>query len=199
MRRIGVLLSVFAVPLTLVIVLALTQSRRPAIAANDAPDDPVSIHADIVATGIPGAGAIAQIGKFHTGGPFHDNPAFAPSTNPGQVLDGRRLFVASSSNFGAPLARPLEAPGAILSIDVSGGAKSPVAVPANFASSGGQASAAGGKVILYAAQSPPFINGIKNPNAVTNALPPVSLPLGISFNNGFGRPWFANAPNGSSA
>ena len=26
----------------------------------------------------------------------------------------------------------------------------------------------------------------------------MSLPLGISFNNGFGRPWFANAPNGSS-
>jgi len=34
--------------------------------------------------------------------------------------------------------------------------------------------------------------------AVTSGLPSVSLPLGISFNNGFGRPWFANAPNGSS-
>ena len=31
----------------------------------------------------------------------------------------------------------------------------------------------------------------------TSDLPSVSLPLGISFNNGFGRPWFANAPNGS--
>jgi hypothetical protein len=104
----------------------------------------------------------------------------------------------AARNFGAPLARPLDAPGAILSIDVSGSGASPVAVPADFASSGGQASAAGGRIILYTAQSPPFINGVRNPNAVTNALPPVSLPLGISFNNGFGRPWFANAPNGSS-
>jgi len=199
MRRTVVLVSVFALPLMLVLVLARAQSQHPALAAKAGPDDPVSIHADVVATGIPGAGAIAQIGKFHTGGPFHDNPAFAPSTQPGQVLDGRRLFVASSSNFGAPLARPLEAPGAILSIDVSGGTENPVAVPADFATIGGQASAAGGRVILYTAQSPPFINGIKNPNAVTNALPPVSLPLGISFNNGFGRPWFANAPSGSSA
>jgi len=198
MRRFAVLLSVFALPLMLVLVLARAQSRQPALAANEGPDDPASIHADVVATGIPGAGAIAQIGKFHTGGPFHDNPTLAPSTQPGQVLDGPRLFVASSSNFGAPLARPLDAPGAILSIDVSGSGASPVAVPADFASSGGQASAAGGRIILYTAQSPPFINGVRNPNAVTNALPSVSLPLGISFNNGFGRPWFANAPNGSS-
>ena len=198
MRRFAVLASVFALTLTLVIISS-AQSRHPALAANGGPDDPVSIHADVVATGIPGAGAIAQIGKFHTGGPFHDNAAFAPSTEPGRVLDGRRLFVASSSNFGAPLARPLDAPGAILSIDVSGGAESPVAVPADFARSGGQASAEGGKVILYTAQSPPFTNGVRNPAAVTNALPAVSLPLGISFNNGFGRPWFANAPNGSSA
>jgi Di-haem oxidoreductase, putative peroxidase len=198
MRR-SLVLVAFALPLMLLIVLARAQSRHPAFAANGGPDDPVSIHADVVATGIPGAGAIAQIGKFHTGGPFHDNSALAPSTQPGQVLDGKRLFVASSSNFGAPLARPLEAAGAILSIDVSGGAESPVAVPADFARSGGQASAAAGKVILYTAQSPPFTNGVKNPTAVTNALPAVSLPLGISFNNGFGRPWFANAPNGSSA
>jgi hypothetical protein len=133
MRRSVVLVSVCALPLTLVLVLARAQSQHPALAAKAGPDDPVSIHADVVATGIPGAGAIAQIGKFHTGGPFHDNPAFAPSTQPGQVLDGRRLFVASSSNFGAPLARPLEAPGAILSIDVRGGTENPVAVPADFA------------------------------------------------------------------
>ena len=160
----------------------------------------MSIHADVVATGIPGAGAIAQIGKFHTGGPFHDNPAFAPSTQPGQVLDGRRLFVASSSNFGAPLARPLEAPGAILSIDVSGGAENPVAVPADFATQRrpGERSRRQSHSVQRR-RVPPFINGVKNPNAVTNALPSVSLPLGISFNNGFGRPWFANAPNGSSA
>ena len=125
MRTPGVLLSVIALPLVLALGLSLSQSRHPTFAADEGVHDIASVHADVVATGIPGAGAIAQIGKFHTGGPFHDNPAFAPSTAPGMVLDGRRLFVASSSNFGAPLARSTDAPGAILSIDVSGGAADP--------------------------------------------------------------------------
>src|SRR5205809_482680 len=37
-----------------------------------------AIQAEVVATGIPGAGAIAQIGTFHLGGPFHDNPSLSP-------------------------------------------------------------------------------------------------------------------------
>jgi hypothetical protein len=197
MRRLGLVVSVFALPLMFGLVLSISQLRTPAFAADGDVNDPVSVHAEVVATGIPGAGAIAQIGKFHSGGPFHDNPALAPSTQPGQVLDGTRLFVASSSNFGAPLARQQEAPGAILSLDVSGGADHPIAVPVGFATGGGQATAVGGKVILYSAQSPAFINSVKNPSASTRDLPSVSLPLGISFNNGFGRPWFANAPNGS--
>ena len=77
------------------------------------------LHATVVATGIPGAGAIAQVGVFHKGGPFA--AGFAPFTQPGRILDRTRLFVASSSNFGAPLARPLEAAGSILSLDVSSG------------------------------------------------------------------------------
>src|SRR5947209_7747816 len=81
----------------------------------------VPIQAQVVATGIPGAGAIAQIGTFHLGGPFHDNPALSPATAPGAILDRQRLLVASSSNFGAPLARTDQAPGAILSIDLKGG------------------------------------------------------------------------------
>src|SRR5437016_3159441 len=89
----------------------------------------VPIQAQVVATGIPGAGAIAQIGTFHLGGPFHDNPALSPATTPGGILDRQRLFVASSSNFGAPLARMDQAPGAILSVDLSGGS---VAVPSDF-------------------------------------------------------------------
>src|SRR5690348_3946581 len=89
--------------------------------ASDQNPDIQTVHADVVATGIPGAGAIAQIGTFHKGGPFHDNAKFAASTQPGNVLDRARLFVASSSNFGAPLARAGEAPGSVLSIDVSGG------------------------------------------------------------------------------
>jgi hypothetical protein len=157
--------------------------------------DTRTLNAQVVATGIPGAGAIAQIGTFHKGGPFNDNPVFRASTAPGQILHRTRLFVASTSNFGAPLARPGEAPGSILSLDVGGG---PLAVPPGFAAAGGQASALGGKVILYSAQSPAFLNGVNNPAAATSDRPAVSLPLGISFNNGFGRPWFANAPAGSA-
>ncbi len=155
----------------------------------------IAVQADLVATGIPGAGAIAQVGTFHKGGPFHDKADFAALTTAGTVLDAKRLLVASTSNFGAPLARSAEAPGAILSIDVDGPT---VAVPEAFAASGGQASAAAGRVILYAAQSGAFLNGNNNPNALTNDRPSVSLPLGISINNGFGRPWFANAPAGSA-
>jgi len=58
----------------------------------------VPIEATVVARGIPGAGAITR----------------SPATGPGQILDRQRLLVASSSNFGAPLARTDEAPGAIL-------------------------------------------------------------------------------------
>ena len=63
-----------------------------------------SVHARVVAQGIPGAGAITQIGTFHRGGPFHDKAPFAALTAPGMILDGKRLFVASTSSFGAPLA-----------------------------------------------------------------------------------------------
>jgi hypothetical protein len=132
------------------------------------------IQAQVVATGIPGAGAIAQIGTFHLGGPFHDNPALSPATAPGEILDGQRLFVASSSNFGAPLARTDQAPGAILSIDIRSGI---VEVPSGFAIAGGQASALSGRVRLYTANSPAFLNSFFNPGAVTANEPAVSLPL----------------------
>lgn len=155
---------------------------------------PETIEAAVVATGIPGAGALMQVGTFQQGGPFSDNPAFVLFTQPGAVLHHDRILVASSSNFGAPLARPSEAPGSVLSLDLSGGA---VAVPPSFASGGGQATALRGAVILYVANSPAFVNGLNNPGAATAELPAASLPLGISFNNGFGRPWFANAPSDS--
>ena len=51
---------------------------------------------------------------------------------------------------------------------------------------------------VYAAQSPAFLNSVAEPQAVTADLPSASLPTGISLNNGNGRPWIANAPNGSS-
>jgi hypothetical protein len=167
---------------------------RPTLDAVSA-DDIVPLSAQIVATGIPGAGAICQIGTFHLGGPFHDNAAFSPFTAPGQILDGKRLLVASSSNFGAPLGRADQAPGAILSIDLGGGA---VAVPADFAAAGGQASALGGQVRLYTANSRAFLNSVFSPLAATANEVAVSLPLGISLNNAFGRPWFANGPFGDA-
>jgi Di-haem oxidoreductase, putative peroxidase len=88
------------------------------------------IKAEVVATGIPGAGAILQVGTFQAGGPFHDNSSFALYTQPGAVLNHDRVLVASTSNFGAPLARAADAPGSVISLDISNG---PVAVPAGFA------------------------------------------------------------------
>jgi hypothetical protein len=172
---------------------ALTIGALPSEARAESGDD---APARIVASGIPGATAICQIGNFHPGSPFHDKPSFAALTQPPGILAPNRLFVASSSNFGAPLALPADPEGAILSLDVTGAS---LDVPAGFASSGlPAASALGGAVQLYTAQSPAFLNGVNSPKAVTSNLPAVSLPLGISLNNGFGRPWFANAPAGSS-
>jgi hypothetical protein len=151
-------------------------------------------HARLIATGIPGAGAVAEVGDFLTGSPLHDKAAFTTFTQPGQVLDPKRVLVASTSNFGAALARSADPEGSILSIDPSG---TTVAVPAGFASAGGQASALGGAVQVYAAQNASFLNSITEPQALTAGLPSASLPRGISINNGNGRPWIANAPNGA--
>lgn len=198
MSRLRVFLILLSLSILLTAVLPSAMGRsthRPELGRVSA-DDLVPLPAQVVATGIPGAGAICQIGTFHLGGPFHDNPALSPATNPGQILDGRRLLVASTSNFGAPLARADQAPGSVLSIDLAEG---PVAVPADFAAAGGQASAAGGHVRLYAANSPAFLNSVFNPTAATANEVAVSLPLGISLNNAFGRPWFANGPIGDGS
>jgi hypothetical protein len=156
---------------------------------------PLGVQARVVAQGIPGAGAITQIGTFHRGGPFHDKAPFAALTAPGMILDGKRLFVASTSSFGAPLARPAEAPGCVLSLDVSQGL---VTVPPDLAAAGGQASTADGRARIYAGADAAFLNSINSPAAVTAPLPAASLPLGISINRGGGRPWIANAPAGAS-
>ncbi len=199
MRRSTVSAAVIALPLVFATVLA--SGIDDDFRGGDVHERGIRVervHANIVAAGIPGASAIAQVGTFHKGGPFHDNATFKPFTEPGRVLDRTRLFVASSSNFGAPLARSTDAAGSILSIDVSGGGASPVIVPSDFAAGDGQATTASGAVTLYTAQSPAFLNGLNNPAAVTSDRPSVSLPLGISFNNGFGRPWFASSTVGSN-
>src|SRR5262244_4034802 len=105
MRKFAVLTLLIALPFIIVL------TGRSVDFDSEDDSDIVSIKADIVATGIPGAGAIAQVGTFQKGGPFHDRSDFAAFTQPGQVLDRTRLLVASTSNFGAPVARPAEAPG----------------------------------------------------------------------------------------
>ena len=163
-------------------------------AAFDGPYFALPERATVVADGIPGAGAITQVGTFHRGGPFHDKAAFAALAAPGMILDPQRLLVASSSSFGAPLSRPAEAPGAVLSLDVSQGLLS---VPPDLAQAGGQAATADGRARVYANQDAAFLNSVNSPAAVTAALPASSLPLGLSLNRGFGRPWIANAPTGA--
>jgi hypothetical protein len=153
------------------------------------------IRAQVVAQGIPGAGAITQVGTFHRGSPIHDKAALNPSIAPGMVLDPARLLVASSSSFGATLSRPGEAPGAVLSLDVGHGL---VTVAPDLAVAGGQAASADGLARIYANQDPAFLNSVNNPAAATAALPSASLPLGISINSGNGRPWIANAPTGAN-
>src|SRR5262245_58132445 len=48
-----------------------------------------SVPGRVVAVGIPGAGAICQVGVFLPGGPIHDRPEFAPYTAAGRVLEPR--------------------------------------------------------------------------------------------------------------
>jgi di-heme oxidoreductase (putative peroxidase) len=164
-------------------------------AADDSPEDSTVTRARVIATGIPGAGAVAEVGDFLRGSPLHDKPAFAVFTQPGQVLEAKRVLVASTANFGAPPARSGDPDGSILSIDP---ANEWLAIPPGFATGGGQASALSGAVQVYAAQNSSFLNSLTEPQAVTADLPAVSLPLGISINNGNGRPWIANAPYGAS-
>ncbi|HEY7201647.1 MAG TPA: hypothetical protein VIC57_15605 [Candidatus Dormibacteraeota bacterium] len=173
--------------------IATAGGTRLLFAGDDERAEPF-LEGRVVATGIPGASAIAPVGTFLPGGPIHDNPALAAFTQPGQVLDPARILVGGRSNFGAPKANADQAEGAILSIDPRGAGT--LAVPPGFAAAGDQASALGGAVQLYTAQSPAFLNGFYNPTAVTAGQTGVSNPLDLSINNAFGRLWPANAPYG---
>jgi hypothetical protein len=148
----------------------------------------------LVAVGIPGVGAVSAVGRFLPGGPIHDKPAFRAFTQAGAVLDPERILVASTSNFGAPESRSGLPSGAVLSIDPRGG--EPIVVPDNFAAVGGQASTHAGRVILFTANSPAFVNGFYNSGAVTADLPPIAAPTAISLNNAFGRVWVTSMPIG---
>jgi hypothetical protein len=147
----------------------------------------------VIAFGIPGASALSPIGRFLPGSPINSNPELAALTQPGRVLDPTRIVVGSRSNFGAPKANADQLAGSFLSIDPQG---AELAVPPAFASAGNQASALGGAVQMYSAQSANWLNGIYSPAAVTADQPGVANPLGMSINNAFGRLWPANAPYG---
>jgi hypothetical protein len=166
-----------------------------AVPASPHAESPPTLAARVVAVGIPGAGAVSAVGVFHPGGPIHDKPDFAAYTQDGNILAPARILVASSSNFGAAAARVGEAQGSVLSIAANGDL---IVIPPDLAAQGGQAVLPGRRVQLFTAQSPPFLNRVNTPGAVTADLPPVSNPLGISVNNGFGRLWFANAPHRSA-
>jgi hypothetical protein len=176
----------------------------------------IDIKASVVATNIPGASAIAQIGQFVPAG-GNLVPGNCPNPSPiptkfsgyalhGQVLDPNRILVGSSSNFGAPLATGVGQQGSFLSIDPTAGitGMGVLNVPSDFASSGDQASTLNGSVQMFSANSPHWLNSVNN-NIITNGVLPntaqytgVSNPLGLSNNNGFGRIWPANAPFGDT-
>jgi hypothetical protein len=158
-----------------------------------------SIDARVVAVRIPGASALAQVGTFLNvpppGACANPIPSKFPAyIQPGAMLDPKRILVGSTSNFGAPRAVGVGRQGAFLSIDPSG--SNTLSVPSDFASSGVQASALGGAVQMFSANSPHWVNGFNNPSAVTKQYTGVSNPLGLSNNNAFGRIWPANVPFG---
>jgi hypothetical protein len=161
------------------------------------------IKARVIATNIPGASAISQVGTFLNS---HDNPGacsypiptnFPTYIQPGAVLDPNRILVGSRSNFGAPGSLGQE--GSFLSIDPSG--PGILKVPPNFAQSVPSApppppppfvppvqpSALGGAVQMFSANSPQWLNGVNNAFAKTASYTGVGNPLGLSNNNAFGR------------
>jgi hypothetical protein len=158
-----------------------------------------TINARVVATNIPGASAIAQVGTFlnnsqvcsHNidGSPIsfpHPIPTlFVSFIQPGAVLDKNRILVGNGSNFGAPLAPYVGSAGSFLSIDPS--RPGVLSVPPNFAQSGNQSSALGGAVQMYSANSPHWLNGVNNSQANTASFTGVSNPLGLSNNNASGQ------------
>jgi hypothetical protein len=160
-----------------------------------------SIDARVVATNIPGASAIGQIGTFLNvpppGACANPIPSKFPTyIEPGAVLDPYRVLVGSRSNFGAPRAIGAGQEGSFLSIDPSG--RTALNVPSNFARDGDQASTLNGAVQMFSANSPDWLNSVNNPQANTKQYTGVSNPLGLSNNNAFGRVWPANAPFGDT-
>ena len=152
------------------------------------------LRARVVATGLRQAFGIRQVGRFHSGGPLVSNPEFLLQTQPGRVLDPRRVLVAVGQNFGVVPGNSAQASGAILSIDADAAPQGrPLDVPATLVLG---RPAESGAVQLYSVQSPGQLNRVHNGGARTADFTGVSGPRYLSMNNGFGRPWVANAPFG---
>jgi hypothetical protein len=186
MERKGLLVNQRMNRIALVLVLIWT-FWLTSVESGKGQEEPPIVHARTIAIGIPGAGAVARIGPF-LAGPLKG----APQTGPGQVLDPNRILVASTSNFGA-LVWFLD-PGTILSIDPQA-SPSPLIIPEKFAVGGGQAVTLNGAVQVYTANHGSFVNSSQNPLAITQVLPAVSVPTGISIDNAFGRLAFSSSVN----
>jgi hypothetical protein len=157
------------------------------------------LEARLLARNIPGASAVAEVGPFLNDPKACANPIpskFPSYILPGAILDPVRILVASRSNFGAPLALGVGREGSVISIDPT--ATNRLNVPTNFAHADGQVSILNGRVQMFSANSPKFLNGVNNPGALTSKYTGVSNPLGLSNNNAFGRIWPANALFGLS-
>lgn len=158
-----------------------------------------SVKAKVIAINIPSPSAISQVGIFLSDpeacseGPIPN--LFPDYIVPGAVLNPSRILVCNKSNFGSSLAADNGMEGSILSINPN--ALHILNVPPCFAESGTQASALGGDVQMFSANSPSWLNSINNPNANTANNTGVGNPLGLSNNNAFGRVWPANSPFGA--
>src|SRR5215471_1591817 len=185
-------LTIYSLRLALAVGIAAGNEAAWQVAQAQVQGPIPNVNASVIATNIPGASAISQVGMF-LNNPVppacaHPIPTlFASYIQPGAVLDPNRLLVGSRSNFGAPLAIGVGEEGSFLSIDPSG--PDVLRIPRNFAQSGVQASALGGAVQMFSANSPHWFNSVNNPGAATASFTGVSNPLGLSNNNAFGRIW----------
>lgn len=149
-----------------------------AVAAGVAPAT-VTLRARIVATGLPGAHGIRQVGRFHSGGPLATNPEFLLQTQPRRVLDPERVLVAHENNLGAAIGNRAHAAGSVLSIDPRWATTGrPIAVPANLAVLPQRGE--GGPLQIYTAQTEAQMNGSHNGGARTAGFTAASGPRYLS-------------------
>lgn len=162
--------------------LALLLGAAAPASPQDTPSTPppaISLVARVIASGLQGAHGLAQVGRFHAGGPFVTNADFLLGTQPGHVLDAPRLLVTTDAGGGA-----------VLSIDP---AANDLRAPTDPATLSRRVRA---PLQLFSMALPAFGNAVHNGGARTAAEGAVASPRYLSINNAFGRPWIANAPRG---